>query len=118
MTPTLGRIVHYRLSDADVRRAVQLEVERRCGNRPSVGDVVPLMIVRVWPDEYATSREVGVLREGVSESTPTGERYDWHLPWSPFGVNGQAFMDGDYTLWVTSAPQGDWPGSWDWPVTA
>lgn len=36
-------------------------------------------------------------------------------PKSGYGVNGQAFLDGNDTLWVTSAPQGDGNGFWDWP---
>ena len=31
------------------------------------------------------------------------------------GVNGQAFLDGNDVLWVTSAREGTEPGQWSWP---
>jgi hypothetical protein len=34
---------------------------------------------------------------------------------APGLVNGQAFLDGNDTLWVTSAQEGDRPGTWAWP---
>lgn len=32
-------------------------------------------------------------------------------------VNLQVFYDGDGSLWATSRPEGDRPGTWHWPVT-
>lgn len=32
------------------------------------------------------------------------------------GINGQVFLDGNDTLWVTSADEGTEPGQWSWPV--
>lgn len=109
MQPTIGRIVHYTLSGQDAERANRRRVphetpERRpggakwprqaqahVGNYAREGDVVPLMIVRVWPDEYG---------KGVP------------------GVNGQAYLDGNDSLWVTSAKEGSEPGTWAWPPRA
>jgi hypothetical protein len=34
--------------------------------------------------------------------------------WGPNTVNGQAFLDGNDTLWVTSATEGDGPGQYKW----
>ena len=34
--------------------------------------------------------------------------------WSDTCVNGQVFLDGNDQLWVTSALQGDEPGSWNY----
>ena len=34
--------------------------------------------------------------------------------WSDSVVNGQVFLDGNDTLWVTSVPQGDLPGNWNY----
>ena len=101
-TPTIGRIVHYRLSANDVlsinsSRSSGSAVEEisgaqmRHGNPVSEGDTVPLAIVRVWPDEYG--------------------------PGIP-GVNGQALLDGTDSLWVTSAAEGTGPGQWSWPPRA
>ena len=58
------------------------------GNTAAAGDVVPLVVVRVWPNEFG---------EGIP------------------GVNGQAFLDGNDALWVTSAREGTEPGTWAWP---
>ena len=58
------------------------------GNQASAGDVVPLVVVKVWPNEYG---------EGIP------------------GVNGQAFLDGNDALWITSAKEGTKPGTWAWP---
>jgi hypothetical protein len=62
-------------------------------------------------NEYDVRR----VRQILEHRQTRDDRVDWVEPKSPYGVNGQAFLDGDQTLWVTSAPQGDWPGSWDWP---
>ena len=106
MKPTTGRIVHYKLSDNDVeqigrRRTSSKAIAERIheekwptgaqahiGNTPSAGDVVPLIIVRVWPDEGGP---------GV------------------YGVNGQALLDGNDVLWVTSVHEGAEKGQWIWP---
>lgn len=36
--------------------------------------------------------------------------------WSGSGVNGQVFLDGNDSLWVTSRTEGDQPGNWRWPT--
>ena len=113
--PSIGRIVHYRLSAQDVeavtrRRTTGASIAERMsrcvltgdppvyawpegaqahvGNPVSEGDVVPLTITAVWPNEFGE-----------------GE----------YGVNGQALLDGNDSLWVTSAKQGEEPGQWSWP---
>jgi len=91
MTPTVGRLVHYtitaanaeatnkRRNDATRSMADHREnangVQVHFGNVAREGDVYPLLIVRVWPDDL---------------------------------VNGQAFLDGNDSLWVTSASS-RWP---------
>lgn len=111
MAPTVGRIVHYQLSEQDAKQinrrrtdgasiaarlaAIPAEWPRgaqaHIGNSAYPGEVVPLLIVRVWPNEYG-------------ENQP--------------GVNGQAFLDGNDSLWVTSAKEGTEPGTWAWPPRA
>lgn len=87
--PSIGRVVHYRLTQYDVD-----SIERRktaagaVANPHTVGQVVPLDIVLVWPDEHGA---------GVP------------------GVNGQAKIDGNFQLWITSAREGTEPGTWSWP---
>lgn len=80
---TPGRIVHYTLSALDAERInARRDADPSTGNRVREGDVVPAIIVRVWPD----------------------------------GINGQAFLDGGDTYWLTSRPQGIGPGTWAWPA--
>jgi hypothetical protein len=106
MKPTVGRIVHYMLTsdDADrinlrrttgssIRERIQAEMwslgaQAHIGNHKSAGMVLPMIVCRVWPDEYG--------------------------PGVP-GVNGQVFLDGNDQLWVTSAKEGPDRGQWNWP---
>lgn len=108
MTITTGRIVLYTLSESDAQQinrrrthgssiAERMKAEPKqwpegaqahIGNQASAGDVVPLVVVRAWPHEFG---------EGV------------------YGVNGQALLDGNDTLWITSAKEGTEPGMWAWP---
>lgn len=104
--PTIGRIVHYRLTEEDVsqvnrRRTTGASIwqrmradpptwpegaQARGGNSASAGDVYPMMIVCTWGDK--------------PDST----------------VNGQVFLDGNDVLWATSVHVGDGPGTFSWPV--
>jgi hypothetical protein len=99
--PSVGRIVRYMLTGADV-----LQINRRrkdasanlgsirtdalgyvvhAGNQAEAGQVLPMMIVRVWGDTPASA------------------------------VNGQVLLDGNDTLWVTSRCAGQGQGFWRWP---
>lgn len=93
ITPSLGRIVLYRLDEYDAaairhRRGQRVEASDltveglrsivtvfAAGNNPAAGDVYPMVITRVWG--------------------PTPES----------AANGQVLLDGDDTLWVTSRSQ-------------
>lgn len=90
MKPSIGRIVHYKLSPDDVRRINdnRMKLGSVGRNRASVDEVYPAIIVCVWPDE--------------------------HGPGIP-GINGQAFLDGDDTHWILSAKEGTEGGQWQWP---
>lgn len=98
MNPSIGRIVHYVLTEADVdkinKRRWDFERHQRSdeyrdtgyiahfGVTPEDGEVVPLIITRV-----------------VTE----------HI------ISGQAFLDGSDTLWVSPIVEGEGPGTWSWP---
>lgn len=99
--PTLGRMVHYRLtadqarhinnrrahSDAhrSTHRAVANGTVIHVGNTASEGRMLPMVIVGVHGDSPESA------------------------------VNGQVFLDGNDTLWVTSVVEGDQPGNYCWP---
>lgn len=100
--PNIGRIVHYTLTYADAERINKrrLDAQRsmhdhretsngvavHVGNPVTEGDVFPMMITKVW---------------GPKEPSA------W--------VNGQVFLDGNDTLWVTSVGVGDGFGTFAWP---
>lgn len=101
MTPSIGRIVHYKLTAEDAeavnRRRKDADANRQnhrdaalgyvahLGNFAREGDVHPMLIVRVWG--------------ATTESS----------------VNGQVFLDGNDTLWVMSVGQGDDVRQWHEP---
>jgi len=59
--PSIGRIVHYRLSEQDIRQVPNSVFAR--GNRPSTGDIYPAVIVRV-NDTASQSVNLRVLLDG------------------------------------------------------
>jgi hypothetical protein len=109
--PTIGRTVIYKITEGEAqsinrRRTDGIEIAKRIakntpensawplgaqahiGNSAYAEQEFPLVIVRVWPDEYG--------------------------PGIP-GVNGQVFLDGNDVLWITSAAEGTAVGQWHWP---
>jgi hypothetical protein len=64
-----------------------LGAQAHIGNNANTNRL-PMIITAVWPDEFGSSNP---------------------------GVNGQVFLDGNDTLWVTSAREGNGPGQWLWP---
>jgi len=84
---TIGRIVHYRLSDGDKDAINARRGETAVhANYVYAGDYLPAMITAVF---------------GGS----TG----------PGSVNLKVFVDGDWDYWATSRPEGDGNGQWTWP---
>jgi len=88
--PTPCSTVSYRLSEDDVAEIIRERSadSRKRGNTPTVGEALPLVISKIFPDEYG--------------------------PGIP-GVNGQVLLDGNHALWVTSRRDGTEPGTWSWP---
>lgn len=114
MKPSIGRIVHYKLSEQDAtainrRRqdastplaadlvkdgigtqprtiaAMGTGAQVHVGNHVTAGDVFPMLITRVWSD------------------TPES------------AVQGQVFLDGNDVLWATSVCHGDGEHQYTWP---
>lgn len=100
--PTIGRIVHYRLSQSDVERIgerrrsmnrlmppAQREINpgfMARGNIVVEGTVVAMIIVAVWGDQPDSA------------------------------VNGRCLLDGTDDHWATSVYAGEGPGTWSWPA--
>lgn len=103
---TIGRIVLYKLTEQDAaqinrRRTTgnsiadrikeekwPLGAQAHIGNYATVGEIYPMIVSRVWLNEFGA---------------------DIH------GINGQVLLDGNDTLWVASAREGELPGQWAWP---
>lgn len=98
MIPSIGRIVHLRLSAECAKSINRRREDAKCscignaalgcvvhaGNSVKEGDIFPLLITRVWADQ------------------PTDQT----------AVNGQVLLDGNDTFWATSVAQGDGSGQW------
>lgn len=84
IVPTVGRIVLYRLSEADERDIRMQREGAGGGNRPDEGSVYPAIIVKTWGDAPDSA------------------------------VNLKVMLDGTDTLWVTSRVVGDQPGNYHW----
>lgn len=62
--PTIGRIVHYKLNDGDVGAIEhQRGLSGPAGNRVSVGDIYPAIVVRVF-DPSVTTANLQVFLDG------------------------------------------------------
>lgn len=88
MRPTIGRTVHYVLTEADAaavnkrisdaranmdgHRANATGVVVHVGNDVTAGEIVPLIISKVWGNDESSA------------------------------FNGQAILDANFSLWVTS----------------
>ena len=108
--PTIGRLVHYRLSQQDAEQIMRRRTtgksiadrlkqeatnnvyawpagaQAHIGNDVKEGDTFPMLIVKTWGD------------------TPTS------------AVNGQVFLDSNDVLWATSVAVGEGPRSFSWPT--
>ncbi|MFG3438314.1 hypothetical protein ACGF0J_13815 [Nonomuraea sp. NPDC047897] len=90
--PTIGRIVHYKLSGHDVSM-IDLHNMQSYGGQGIVrspvklGDVYPAMVVRTF--------------EGAEKT-----------------ANLQVLLDGNTSYWATSRSEGPDQGQWSWPPRA
>lgn len=87
MIPSVGRIVHYRLAEHDLSLINGPQQPGLSRNSHSVGQVIPFLICNTWSD------------------SPTEDA----------AVNGQGFVDGNFSIWLTSRHQGTEPGQWSDP---
>lgn len=104
ITPSLGRIVHYKLGALDAtainrrrehagahmeeHRAASSGVQVHVGNDVKAGDVFPMIITKIWdPEAHPTSL-----------------------------VNGQVMLDGNDLYWATSVRCGEGEREFTWPM--
>ncbi len=107
MKPSVGRIVHYTLTqqDADAINARRELYRAFCATltgRPLPGD----------PGMNGHMAHIGNTAHEGDICAATVVR-DWN---SDAGtVNLQVHLDGNDTYWATSRQEGDRPGYWSWP---
>lgn len=85
MTPTVGRIVHYTLSEGD-----------------------EALLKERYAD--AIGRTLNTPRDGKAQVELAQLSYPGQT-WA----NLQVFLDGAVTYWATSRSEGENPGTWAWP---
>ena len=111
--PTIGRIVHYRLSAQDAE-----QIMRRRTTSKSIADRMQIL-VHTTGDEKLVGWPVGAQAH-IGNDAKEGDTFPMLITktWgdtATSAVNGQAFLDGNDVLWVTSASVGEGPSSWSWP---
>lgn len=103
-TPSIGRIVHYTLSEQDAAQINKRRADAKnlngagvtlasqglgpqihIGNEVHPGEVFPAILVRSWAATAYASQ------------------------------NLQVFLDGNDTFWATSVTEGDGERHWAWP---
>jgi len=100
MQVTIGRIVHYTLSESDVE-----QINRR---RSDYGAFLR--------HRHEGSEETG-FQAHVGNQVAAGEVYPAVVV-RPFGsttANLQVLLDGSDTYWATSRVEGEGPNTWSWP---
>ena len=97
LKPTIGRIVLYKLSSDDARK-----INKRREDASINSD-------RMKMDRIGYQAHIGnpVSAGSVFPMMIVGA-------WSDDLVNGRVFLDGNDTLWVTSAHRGSKITEWDW----
>ena len=108
MKPSIGRIVHYTLTEQDAQQINRrrtsgssiadrikedkwpIGAQAHIGNSAYAGQSYPCIIVCIWPNEY-------------------GPDFD--------GINGQVILDANDQFWITSIAEAAeaTPGKWNWP---
>ncbi|KKK96372.1 hypothetical protein LCGC14_2663420 [marine sediment metagenome] len=97
--PTIGRIVHYKISEQDVEK-----INRRYHDAKKNID-------KIREDKTGFQAHSGndVLAEQILPMIIVSVHNDTN-------VNGKVILDGNDSFWVTSAPLGEGKGEWQWPL--
>lgn len=120
--PSIGRIVHYRLSADD---ATQIDRRRTTGHSiavrlktslsadatidPATGEVIR---IHAWP---------AGAQAHIGNKVTEGDTFPMMITrvWGPSAesaVNGQVFLDSNDVFWATSVCVGDGPRTFSWPA--
>jgi len=90
MQITIGRIVHYRLSSEDAENI----------------------------NRWRSTTQLTLKDAHMGNIAQAGDVLPMLVVrvWGGGSVNGQVFLDGNDSLWVTSVGEGDGMRNWSWPV--
>lgn len=108
-SPTVGRIVFYRLTHEDIEGIKAVTMRRvRPGNPHYVGQALPMLVTAVWPP---------AKREAYSEPPKMVNGKAVYYGEDFKGISGQVFVDDDFSFWVRNVEEGvgENVGFWYWP---
>jgi hypothetical protein len=120
--PTIGRFLHYTLTAEDAqkinrRRTTSEEIIRRINNNDA-----EIGLSTNFPDQWPLGAQAHIGNTAYEgQVLPMIVTATWPYEWGDtIGVNGQVFLDGNDTYWVTSAKVADQPapGVCHWPLRA
>lgn len=114
MDITIGRTVHYTLSEQDAA-----EINRRRTSGSSIFDRIKSKIANPQGGEDIAAWPVGAQAH-IGNNTEAGQVYPAVAVrvWSPGMANLSVALDGTDTYWATSRHEGTEPGTWAWPPRA
>ena len=94
--PSIGRIVHYTITATDAEQINRRRADAR--------------------NASSAHAKTGYMVHIGNKAEP-GDVYPLLITrvWQSQLVNGQLFLDGNDTLWVTSAHEGEGERTWQWP---
>ena len=115
MAPTVGRIVLYTLSAEDAE-----QINRRRTNSSSIAERIKNNAITVGDldqDEVVPPMWPLGAQAHIGNTAAEGDVVPLVVVrcWSETCVNGQALLDGNDQLWVSSAVEGNGPRTWAWP---
>lgn len=113
--PSLGRIVHYRLSAQDVE-----QIMRRRTTGASIAERMKVQVSQVETATPILGWPTGAQAH-IGNDVAEGETYPMLIVrvWGTgpeSAVNGQVFLDGNDVFWATSRTVGIQPGTFGWPA--
>lgn len=101
MTPTIGRIVNYKLSAEDAE-----QINRRRTHAKAIAD-------RIKEDKWPIGAQAH-----IGNAVTAGQEFPMIIVavWSETCVNGQVFLDGTDNYWALSRLSGDEEQQWKFPT--
>ena len=119
MTPTIGRIVIFKLTKEQAeqvnrRRTTGEKIADRMRNGTTQLQDCVLLSDQVWP--RGAQAHIGTnVKEGDEFPMVVVRSLISNHSEPKYYVSGQALLDGNDVLWVRDSVEGTEPGQWRWP---